>query len=333
MQRIIVVYNRRSSQHDMVRREVLEPLRGLAGVIVGKYEVERTDVDDNARKLAMILRDGDIVIAAGGDATGAIAVNGIMCSQRQATLAAFAYGNFNDLARTLGTARLSDVINIDAGRAGNENTKNALRGRIMNTVDAKNIFSKNAKIEKMYPLEVVVDGMKFRDCACYATIGMMAEAVEIFDEQKVRKSLTTNWGRMVGAYLHLAGWYFRNRSRREFLPEGFTLNGVKQQKGVSDYLAVNGRSMARVMKGGEDFTQPKRFRSAAVRTVKMWPLASMMMKSMTKGVPGEDTYGDEIVFPSPSDIEIQAEGEYKKFKQVKKIEIRKNERFIRVVTK
>ena len=65
MPRLIIVYNPRSSKHALVEKEVLEPARQMKGWMVGKYEVKPTDVDDNAAKLAQILKDGDLVVTAG----------------------------------------------------------------------------------------------------------------------------------------------------------------------------------------------------------------------------------------------------------------------------
>ena len=312
MQRILIIYNKRSSQYEKVRREVVEPMQGLSGVLVGKYEVERTDVDDNARRLAKILRDGDLLITAGGDATGAIAINGAMRAGKDVKIAVLAYGNFNDLSRTLKTDRLSDVINMDGG------------GR-------NGLLAKGTTEKKLYPLQIIVNEKEFRAASCYVTIGMTAEAVEIFDEQKVREGLKTSWGRKVGSYLHLMKWYFRHRKKKDFLPEGFKVNGKVQPKKTSDYAAINGSSMARVMKGGDDWMRPNVFRSETERTVKFWPLVKLMTRSIFVRVPGEVTRGDVLEFHNVAEVEIQAEGEYRKFQNVKRIEVRKNDKFIKVI--
>ena len=97
-----------------------------------------------------------------------------------------------------------------------------------------------SKSEKFYPLEIVVDGKLFRCATCYVTIGMTAEAVKLYDEPGMRKKLKHNYGRSVSSYTELIKWYFKNRHRKEFLPQ-FKLNGELQKKGISDYVAVNGK--------------------------------------------------------------------------------------------
>lgn len=321
MRKLLIVYNSRSSRAVEVEKEVLAPARELVGVMVGKYEVERTDVDKNAAKLAKLLKDGDMVLAAGGDATATIAANGILLSGRDASLAVLPYGNFNDLARTLKTKSFEQVFG-DLKQAGGKKTE-------PENAKAKNGDLKNA-VKKLYPLEIIVDGKFFRYATCYITIGMTAEAVEIYDRPEVRKKLKKNFGRKVGSYVSLASWYFKNRRRKQFLPE-FLLNGKLQDKRISDYAAVNGQSMARVMKGGEDYLKPKTFRSETDRLTNFWRLFRLMFLSIFVRVPGAETKGDVLEFVKPATVEIQAEGEYRVFRNVKKIEIRKAEKWLKVV--
>lgn len=56
-----------------------------------------------------------------------------------------------------------------------------------------------------------------------------------------------------------------------------------------------------------------------------------MFLSIFIRVPGTETKGDTLEFVKPATVEIQAEGEYKVFREVKKIEIRKAEKWLKVV--
>ena len=326
MKRLLIVYNPRSSRFSDVKAEVLNHLTELKGYIIGKYEIANTDVDDNAKKFAKILKDQDLIIAAGGDATASIAANAILQSEKDATLAVLPYGNFNDLSRTLGTETLEDIITWTGGVARGTP---AARSREASTVGET---ATTGPIQRLYPLEIYVDDKFFRYATCYVTIGMTAEAVELFDKPKVRKSLKTSSGRSFGSYFSLAGWYFKNRHRKVFLPE-FKLNGELQHRKTSDYAAINGRSMARVMKGGEDYQNPTIFRSETDRLTSFWRLSKLLFKSVFFRIPGSETKRDVLEFLEPATTELQAEGEYKVFQNINKIEIRKGQKCLKVVKK
>lgn len=303
MQRLLLVYNPNSSQYIHVRNEILDRITNLPGFMIGKFEIKKTDFDSNVTRLIKVLKDGDLVLAAGGDATADVSANAILESDKNITLAVLPYGNFNDLARTLGTMKFEDIF-------GNQTSNK----------------------QKFYPLDVVVDGKHWRYATCYTTIGMTAEAVKIFDEPKIRQNMQKGHKSSWRSYLQLASWYFKNRHRSVFLPE-FKLNGVKKHPKTSDYAAVNGKSMSRVMKGGDDFLKPKVFRSETERTISFPRLFVLMAKSVLRRVPGEETTGDILDFEKPSTISIQAEGEYETFVNVSKVEIKKTTKFLKVVTK
>ncbi len=298
MKRLFIVYNPRSSRFSDVKKAVLDRQKEFKGYLIGKYEVEPTDVDKNATKFAKLLKDGDLVISAGGDATGVISANAILKSGKDVCLAVLPFGNFNDFAKTLGTKSLDDIFGHQPSN--------------------------------YYPLEIFVDGELFRYATCYVTIGMMAEAVSIYDKPKMRKILKTANGRNVGSYTNLASWYFKNRHKKVFLPD-FKLNGELQPKKTSDYAAVNGKRMARIMKGGEDYKSSTLFRSETDRLTNFWRLSKLMFKSILFRIPGSETKGDEIEFLNPATVEIQAEGEYKTLESIKKIEIRKSKKCLKVI--
>ncbi len=301
MKRIIVVYNPNSSRYADVKTGVLERLKTLNGYMVGKYEIQKIVLERNVDNLAKILKDGDLVISAGGDATGVIAANGVIKSGKDATLAVLPYGNFNDLACTLRTKSINDVL------------------------------GEKAKEAVLYPLEIVVDGKIFRYATCYVTIGMMAEAVYIYDQPEMRKKLKKSFGRNITSYTVLIKWYFKNRHKKKFLPD-FYLNGKKQDTRASDYVAVSGGAMARVMRGRKDYLDKKIFRREVGRLTSFWELFKIMYKSILVRIPGIETTGDVLEFVKPSTVELQAEGEHRVFKNIKKIEVKKGKKCLKVIT-
>lgn len=299
MNRVIIVFNPRSTRFKDVEREVLDASRNLTGYTVGKYEVKPTSIEENAACLAKVLNDDDLVISAGGDATGIISVHGIINSGKDARLAVLPYGNFNDLARTLGTFKFDDVF--------------------------------KGKVKKLYPLDIIVDGKHFRYATCYVTMGMTGEAVELFDDKDVRKKLQKGHKSSWCSYVNLVKWYFKNRHKKLFIPE-FKLNGELMHIKTSDYCALNGRSMCRVMKGGDWYLKKDIFLHMTGKLANFWNLSILMTRSIFKRVPGSETKGDVIEFIEPATVELQAEGEYKKFSDIKKIEIRKSDQALKVIS-
>lgn len=270
--------------------------------MIGKFAIKKAPFDNNLKELKKVLKNGDLVIAAGGDATAAVAANAILESGKDITLAALPYGNFNDLANTLGTMRFNEIFE---------------------SVDGT---------QKLYPLEVIVDGEHWRYAACYVTMGMTAEAVELFDEPKIRKKMQKGHRSSWRSYLQLAKWYFKNRHKKTFIPK-FKLNGELHERRTSDYVAVNGRFVSRVMKGGDDYLNPKVFQSEVEKITSFPRLFMFMAKSIMSRVPGNKTNGDLIEFLEPATVELQAEGEYRIFKNIHEIEIKKSEKYLRVIHK
>jgi len=301
MQRLLLIYNPHSSQYVRVKDEVISRINNLNGYLIGKFTIKKVSFEENVKNLKKVLQDGDIAIAAGGDATAAVAANAILESKKDVTLGVLPYGNFNDLARTLGTMKYDDD------------------------------FLKQ-KVKKLYPLDIIVDGKHWRYATCYVTAGMTAESVELFDEPKFRKYMQKGHKSSWRSYLKLAEWYFKNRRKKVFLPP-FTLNGKPTKKGISDYCALSGKSMCRVMKGGDDYLKPKVFRSENCRLVNFWRLFKLMAISILKRVPGTETKEDFIEFLAPATVELQAEGEYKTFQNVTKILVKKPDQYIKVIHK
>ena len=293
VRRLFVVYNPKSARAAAIEAEVLAPLRGLTGWMVGKFEVKAPSVDENAPELAKLLKDGDLVIVAGGDGTAAVAANGVMLAGKEATLGVLGYGNLNDMAGMLGEKEVLEIVR---------------------KFEAK-------ETREIYPLEVRLDEKHWRYAPCYATIGLLAEATELMDDKKVRASLRKGRRGPVFSLGRAVKWYLKNK-RRQFLPKGMKLNGVEVPPKTTDYLAVNGPTLARMMKGGDWYQRAEGFGSGVRRLGGFWQMVGFGLKSVFAKVPLDETKRDVIEFAEASEVEIQAEGEYQKVK-VQKIEVRK----------
>lgn len=275
-----------------MRERALSELRELRGYLVGKFEVKKASLEQNAKDLAAILKDGDLVLAVGGDGTTTMTLNAIMQSNRAVALSSLAYGNFNDLGAMMGA-----------------------RGGVKEVVRRYEA----GEVRSVYPLEVRIDGRYWRYALGYVTVGMLAASTTVFEEPKVREKLKTGkTGRFFSIWT-LARWYFRNR-RKQILPD-FELNGQKMT-GMTDYLAVNGPQVGGVMKGGDWYLEAGKFGGGAKRLRWLFGLLKFMFESMIKRMSLAETEGDILEFGEPTEVIIQGEGEFAKVKG-QKFEVKK----------
>lgn len=319
MQRLIVVYNPRSSKCKRIEEEVIRPAQKAGGYAVGKFEVKQAPVEENAAELAKILLDGDLVLVAGGDGSATMGLNAAMQTKADVTLAVLGYGNFNDFARMMGTENLTQILT--SFESGNT--------------------------QRLFPLEAVIDGESWRYAACYFTIGMFAESTEVFNDKSARGALQTGKKGLVWSILNLAKWYFSNK-RKSFLAQDIQMDDVPMNhmktapsgrvnkakgKQVSDVLFVNGKTVGKIMRGGDFWQSPEEFLVAYGRLKGIFRLVGFMAKSVLGGgLPGKVHKNQvKIDFSGPTEFEIQAEGEYAKI-SAKELVVRKAERSVKVVT-
>jgi hypothetical protein len=191
-------------------------------------------------------------------------------------------------------------------------------------------------VKRVYPLECKINGKHWRFGMCYFTMGMFAEACAVFDAPKTRKTLRKGGRKTIYSLCTLVGWWFKNH-RRKFLPESFHLGDSSEEfmecKKVSDYMAINGRSVAKIMRGSDLYLKGTNFLSMTGQMTKFTKLVPMMLRSVFKRVPGAESDYDCIVFPEATKVMIQAEGEYKMISGVRTVEIAKVGKPLLVVSK
>ena len=303
MKRIVIVYSPRSARFDEVQRKVIEKSRSLKGWMVLKFEVPEAPVYSNARKLAGIIRKDDLVLSAGGDGTASMCLNAIMMSGKQAALAAMPFGNFNDYAETFGRMSLERIVRrFEEGRYSD-----------------------------YYPMEIKVDGQHYVYSGMYFTIGLMAEAERVFKNPKVRRKLARARSRMRFSARKLFSWYVKNKRRKDFLPFNMKINGECVPKLTTDYVAINGKNMAGVVPARGWFLEPEMFWSGTMKSRSLFRMFSKFLRALEGRLPGGETKGDEIVFPSKADVYVHSEGEGEKLTGIAKIEVSKNGKALRVI--
>ena len=292
--RVVVCYNKQSSRYQEISEEVLEPLKSESEFELCEFEVKKASVSENARRLSKVIRQGDVVISAGGDGTATATLNGVILSGKSnVRFSALPYGNFNDTARLFKVRKLSDILDGDL----------------------------DSRTRELYPLEMSINGRHFRYAACYFTIGMFAESTEAFNNSRVRKSLISGKRSLFFSGLTLFSWWRENR-KKQFFPEDFP---------ATDVLAINGRSVAKMMKGDKRLAFSEvGFLASRQKLSGFFAICWFMMRSIIWRMPGKAANDVKLAFSEPYEVEIQAEGEYER-KKCRKIEISKAVKPVQVI--
>ena len=303
VKRLIIVYSPNSTSFSEVEREVIVKSRKIKGWMVAKFEVKEASVRDNASRLAKIIRKGDLVLSVGGDGTATMSMNAVIKSEEIATLAVMPFGNFNDFAETLGRMSFEQIIRR---------------------------FEEERYID-FYPLDIRVNKKHYAYSGLYFTIGMMAEAVGVLKRPRVRRELLKARNRMRFSARKLFGWYIKNKHRTNFLPSETKLNGLTLAKGTTDYVAMNGSSLAGVVPGGMWYRSASQFWSGTMRNRSLFRMFRKFMIALGGDLPGKESKDDVLTFDKLSSVYVLVEGEGEKLDSVSEISVSKSEKGLRVI--
>lgn len=326
LKKLIVVTNPAATKYRAVEREVLAVTRKLSGWLVGRYEVQSGPFAQNVAQLSKLLQDGDLVVSVGGDGTASLTVNAILSSGKQVTYSCLGYGDFNDVARMLKTKRAVEY--------GDEYV-----GGISEIIER----FEQGKLSELYPLEVQVNGELYRYALCYFTMGLLAEATQVFDEPKVRARLQARRRNLLYSWWQLGFWYLKHR-RQRFLPNtAVTIDHVpigktaqpemslRLTKETTDYLAINSPRVVGILKGHASAKKAEGFASAVLQLSNVKQMAGFVFKGVLAKVPARKTLRDHIDFAQPAAVMVQADGEFERLEDVNDIEVRKAGQPLKVV--
>ena len=200
-------------------------------------------------------------------------------------------------------------------------------------------FKAYGKVLEGYDTEELVEAMKAiplpEEGTAYRPGIESLEACAVFEEPKTRKKLQKGNKRTMFSLKVLVKWWLRQR-RKHQLPN-FALGGASGEyiecKHKSDYMAVNSKTVAKMMKGGKYYLSKDGFLSYNGQMTKFFRLCLMMSKSILRRIPGTESDYDCLVFPKPAKMMVQAEGEYHKFADVEIVEISKAEKPLLAIVK
>ncbi|MDR0590960.1 MAG: hypothetical protein LBG75_00080 [Candidatus Nomurabacteria bacterium] len=292
--RVVLVSNPRSSNYRKVERQVLMPLKQLTENLI-EYKIVHTFFEDNVQRISRLLREGDTVIAAGGDGTVAIAINAIMATGfTSITFGALAYGNFNDLS-TAFSGRGAKVEQLLATR----------------------------RTVKFWPLDIFVNGEHFRYSTMYADIGLVAGSVNEFEKGPERRRLRNGWANQLLSFMALVPYYRKHKKT-------YQLPSSNLGDECTDFFAINGSRMAK-FKVGPGFSGGDRFGTAMLDTRSLLRNIPFATRSIFGKMPLSKVKGSELEFKNPAKLDFQADGEYRKLEGVKKLSFTKPAKHINLI--
>ena len=302
--RIVLIHNPLSSRAKGVSKKVIQPIQKAnlpSGQFI-EYTITPIGPNNNARVLSRKLREGDLVISAGGDGTASIVANAILSTSfKKIHMASLRFGNFNDIASTFPASK----INI------------------------QKLLSGDYKTVKLFPLEVKTNNRRFRYAVLYAGLGLLAGAANQFENKKHRYILRHGGANLVYSLVSLLPYYLRNK-RHYFMPT-YAL-GEETVADTTDYLAVNGPVVAKMFRTGRDLHKKPTFLRATLDVSHFWRSVPFVLRSIKGSMPGTLTKRDDLIFAAPVHVAIQTDGEYEELFNVDKITIKKSEKHINIAT-
>lgn len=161
LRKLVVVYDKQATNYPVIQREIANPARKVQGFLVGKFVWQPVSFNQNAKRLAEFLHDGDLVVVAGGDALASMAANAILLARKDVALAVFGFGFSNDICHLARTKR--PVLYGDEFLGGIE--------------EVVRKFDEQSWLET-YPLLLKVNGKKWRYALNYASIGSLAKLTQ-----------------------------------------------------------------------------------------------------------------------------------------------------------
>lgn len=337
--RLILVINPRSSGFERIQKKLISKIDSslFDGEFI-TFEIQPTNPLSNAREMAKGLIDGDTILVAGGDGTAHIASNAVAISgKKQIKIKFTGFGNFNDYAHSF--------------------SKNTARATL-DAIDSKKV------VAKIHPLEIRINGEFFRFAPLYATIGLTAEACEIFDLPKVRgwlKKIKNRNIRLILSLVEAAKFYFKNRKQKNLAIkeiitsssgvsknieacENLSKPSSKKQKTehsifekfsfpakTTDLVFMNGPRMARIMRAHINKTDSENFGFTAMNSGDLRSNFPFLTLGVLGKIPLKRVNYAKITFKKPSNITIQLEGEPAIIEDVKTLEVKVHDSEIQVL--
>ena len=286
---LVLIQNRNSTNYRRVRSEVIDPLReALASSDEDAYSltIYNTKFPDTERNIAHMIEklpDEARVIVAAGDGTVEQVINASIRGEKNLTIGALPYGNFNDIA----------FAHMRRGQG------------------VLNMIGDDVPTREVNPLTIEVDGKHWIDAASYASFGLTAIIASGFRSQKVRDLLRPLPRPLQKAIRNTrSGADYLTHAWTDKLPD-FRVDGGELQIGMTDVAFANNPLIAGIIKAEDTYYDTPYF--GALSGINMGD----MSKLITWGVPSLQGHSPleraeqmRVSFEKEATIPVQIGGEY-----------------------
>ena len=310
--KLVIVQNPHSSAARRVSHDVFSRLDGEH---IDYDTVEsQASADDMADELSSHIEECDRIIVAGGDGTYNLAINALRhTGKNDLQLGFMPFGNRCDGA-VVGGSRKNDVLAMAS-----------------HAWEPSQYWPLHAKITTEEEKEEVTDTIALS----YVTVGgPLARGASYFNDLATRDRIrgTKRGLRLLMSALCAADYIKRNFGSFESMPPGALLNGVPIPDGVSDIIALNGQTMATVLRNPDQSYRGGTFRQAELHNKSIAGVAVLAVAILRpNGLPALPVSRTELSFQQPGEVAAQFDGKTRDFHGVRSLVIDKKASPLRVL--
>lgn len=293
-ERTLIAINPAATGAGRVEREVITPLTE-EGIVYDTFVTPSPDYNDNVEAFGEVIRDGDLLVIAGGDGTVAQATEAIARSDLENIgVAALPFGGFADLASK--KASVLDIVGPDA----------------------------NTEEYRRYLMSIHVDDETepWRYANAYFGIGRLALLANSFGTPESRKRLSgrTGLAKRTLQIAQLGSEYFKQDF---FFPEHDTSLSPLVEQAVTDYMFVNNHRAGGIMRFPEDFGQTDYFGVVQRDVSKIVRNIPFGLMALVGHAPSDEHTRYDIELADVLPIPVHNDGEFAS-KNTSRISIRKD---------
>ena len=290
-ERILVVHNPNSTRAAKIQGGVLDRLDNH-GVPYITHATQYPDTEANIAHMQEKFRNGDTILAAGGDGTSMQVANAVLRNEHsETTIGILGYGNFRDLGKEQDPLKLLDP---------------------------------SAIVAALHPLTIEVNDKYLRDAPGYMSLGFTALIANQFGSKSSRERLKAlpEWTKFIASIGQAGLDYFALRNEK--IPAFHTDRSPVVERSTTDLFALNSSKAAGIIRSATDYGREPFFGFRTNDVSSILPNIPFGLRALAGRAPAESVEQLTVHFEQSSAVPLQTEGEFVGLKDVEKIFVYKD---------